>query len=221
MKLYLTRHGETDWNLAARIQGSTDIELNATGIRQAEELAAALIREQIHPLKIYSSPLKRAEKTAQVLSDALNVPVEVLSGLTEINFGSWEGLTWDEVREHYEEDYLRWRKERRYERPTQGESYQELLERVVPALRSAVRETVSAFESQYMSADETVSVAHADPEAAESGILVVVHSAIILSLQAWIHQTPFYLMAKQYPIGNAGTVVLDSDQLWPDRTNSI
>ena len=60
MKLLLTRHGQTDWNVAGRIQGMTDIELNETGIRQAEEVREKLLNENIDV--IITSPLKRARQ---------------------------------------------------------------------------------------------------------------------------------------------------------------
>ena len=63
--IYIVRHGQTDWNLQGRCQGHSDIELNQTGIKQAEELAQRLAHVNIDVC--FSSPLKRALKTAQII----------------------------------------------------------------------------------------------------------------------------------------------------------
>lgn len=96
MKLFLIRHGQTDWNLKEKIQGSCDIELNDAGIKQAEELSSKVSKEGYKFSKIYSSPQRRAVKTAEILSQATNVNFIILEGLEEINLGEWEGLSWAE-----------------------------------------------------------------------------------------------------------------------------
>ena len=95
MKLYLIRHGQTDWNVAGKIQGCHDIPLNATGKRQAEYLAEGMSRRPV--THIFSSPQKRALETAQAIAGRQGVGVTALSGLREVEFGGWEGLTWKEI----------------------------------------------------------------------------------------------------------------------------
>ena len=73
MKLYVMRHGQTDWNVAGKIQGSTDIELNETGIKQAEATKEKLLGENIDV--IISSPLKRARKTAEIIASGRDIPL--------------------------------------------------------------------------------------------------------------------------------------------------
>lgn len=68
MHLYLVRHGQTDWNIKKQSQGVADIELNATGIAQAEELAQEIQRRGLKFDFIYSSPLRRAKKTAEIIT---------------------------------------------------------------------------------------------------------------------------------------------------------
>jgi uncharacterized phosphatase len=88
-EFYFIRHGETDWNLEHRRQGSIDIPLNATGIKQAEDSASLFKDLQVD--KIITSPLKRAKQTADILNEVLNVDVVCDKSLVEINFGSSEG----------------------------------------------------------------------------------------------------------------------------------
>lgn len=85
MKLYLIRHGQTDWNVQGKIQGICDIELNAIGIKQAEEMSRKVLEQNYKIKKIYSSKQKRALKTAEILSEIININYISLDGLQEIN----------------------------------------------------------------------------------------------------------------------------------------
>jgi uncharacterized phosphatase len=90
--LYLVRHGETDWNLARRIQGSTDIPLNDTGREQAARAGALLSRR--HWDGIASSPLSRALETGQIIGRAIGIDdIEILDDIVERHYGDAEGLT--------------------------------------------------------------------------------------------------------------------------------
>jgi broad specificity phosphatase PhoE len=92
MKIYLIRHGETDWNLHGRFQGREDIELNETGIKQAEVCGKAL--NNIDCKAIITSPLKRAEKTAQIVARYAEVERFIVDEkLIERDFGKISGLT--------------------------------------------------------------------------------------------------------------------------------
>ena len=91
MRLLLTRHGQTDWNVAGKIQGSTDIELNETGIKQAQKTREKLLDENIDV--IISSPLKRAKKTAEIIATGRNIPLIIDNEITERCFGKFEGKT--------------------------------------------------------------------------------------------------------------------------------
>lgn len=86
--LYLARHGQTDWNLAKRIQGSTDNPLNAKGREQAAALGAAL--SGLEPARIVTSALVRTRETAELAFPGR--PIEPLAGLNERSFGRFEGL---------------------------------------------------------------------------------------------------------------------------------
>ena len=88
-QLYLIRHGQTDWNLRAMLQGRTDIPLNETGRRQAMEARERLAG--VHFDAVYSSPLRRAMDTAQLVSGWPGEKICPDERLTEIAFGPYEG----------------------------------------------------------------------------------------------------------------------------------
>jgi broad specificity phosphatase PhoE len=126
--LVLVRHGETDWNRERRFQGRADLPLNEAGRGQARELAERLHGEPVSAL--YTSPLRRASETAEILAERFGLQVQPLDALLEIDVGAWEGLTIDEVRATYPERAdADWRSG--WE---DGETYEELSKRVVPAL---------------------------------------------------------------------------------------
>ena len=105
-EIILVRHGETEWNVAEIFRGRIDIELNETGIRQAELLAEYLSKIRINA--IYSSPLKRALKTAEIISGYHKLDVAIADGLIDFNFGKWQGLSHQEVKDRYKELYAAW-----------------------------------------------------------------------------------------------------------------
>ena len=101
MTLGLFRHGQTDWNIDFRLQGTTDIAMNETGIQQIHR-AAEVLQTQGWDV-ILTSPLGRAKHTAELLSGILNLDVaRVTDHLTERSFGVAEGLTYEEWQQHYE-----------------------------------------------------------------------------------------------------------------------
>jgi broad specificity phosphatase PhoE len=97
--ILLARHGETDWNREGRWQGWADPPLNETGRAQARELAEEL--RDVPFDAVYSSDLRRAHETAEIVAEPHGVPVLVDPGLREIDIGSWSGLTHDEIRQRF------------------------------------------------------------------------------------------------------------------------
>lgn len=124
MRIYLIRHGQTDWNAQGKIQGSTDIELNETGRWQAACLARGMERRPVG--QIFSSRLKRALETAQIIGDSQGVKVETVEGLREVDFGEWEGLTWKEIEQKYPNEYKLWWENPAGIAPPGGETREEL-----------------------------------------------------------------------------------------------
>ncbi len=97
IELLVVRHGETDWNRIRRLQGHTDIALNAAGIEQAAQLASALANESIEA--IHTSDLARAMATAEPVASRLGLPILADPRLRERNYGILEGRTFGEILE--------------------------------------------------------------------------------------------------------------------------
>ncbi|MHB8910292.1 MAG: histidine phosphatase family protein [Syntrophales bacterium] len=138
--IYLIRHGETQWNQDNRIQGQTDIPLNARGIRQAEALAGRLADIPLD--LIYTSDLGRASDTAQEIArrQQREVPIMMMPGLRECNYGLWEGLTRPEAAGRFPGDWASWVEGKGVERPPGGEDFLTLERRAGRVFDAAVRE---------------------------------------------------------------------------------
>lgn len=96
-EFFFVRHGRTEGNVRKILVGRTDIPLDDLGYRQASMMAAH-IEQIVRPDVIVSSPLLRARETAQAISDRLGLPVEVEPGIAELNFGTYEGWSLEEIR---------------------------------------------------------------------------------------------------------------------------
>jgi broad specificity phosphatase PhoE len=126
-RLYLVRHGETDWNREDRWQGHYDLELSASGRAQAAAVARRLRRERVK--QIHSSDLRRALETAQIIGEVCGLEVTADRALREVDVGNWAGLTRDEARKRFPAGYARrraggtgWEG---------GESYEQMGDRVI------------------------------------------------------------------------------------------
>ncbi|MGB4660358.1 MAG: histidine phosphatase family protein [Mobilitalea sp.] len=188
MRLLLVRHGETDWNVQKKIQGSTDTKLNSNGILQAKQLGETLKENNRNISKIYTSKQKRAKKTAEIISNYLGVEYTEWDGLEEMNLGLWEGNSWTEVEDKFPLEYQEWIDNRRYSRTPQGESYQDLLERLIPSLKRII--TIE-----------------------KDDVLVVTHSADIMVLLSYINEIPFSEMAEYYKMENTAMIEIDSKEI--------
>ena len=141
MLFYLVRHGQTDWNRAGKIQGTTDIPLNETGRQQAEQLATVLKERSGYPAKtridaVYASPLARAFQTAEILAKEGKLPLRRLTGLRERDFGCWEGKSWQQV-----DEFHLWREQPMVGIPSGGESRKSCEARSERAIRQILEET--------------------------------------------------------------------------------
>jgi broad specificity phosphatase PhoE len=132
-KVFLVRHGATDWNMEKRAQGHADIDLNEEGHRQAAAVATELSHEHIDA--VYASDLKRARDTAQAIAAAHGLEVEIDKDLREIDQGEWEGLTTDEIKQRWPD---LWGPNRHYNARPGGESPQDVKQRSLKAVARAV-----------------------------------------------------------------------------------
>ncbi|MDU4479626.1 MULTISPECIES: histidine phosphatase family protein [Clostridium] len=82
-------------------------------------------------------------KTAEILSEIINVNCIPLEGLEEVNLGEWQGLSWEEVKEKYPIEYCQWYCNRRYTEPPNGESYENMLKRVLNAIHKIIKILIS------------------------------------------------------------------------------
>ena len=128
--ILLARHGETDWNRDYRFQGHADPPLNESGRRQAAELADVLADKRL--AAVYSSPLRRALETAEILAAPHGLEPVKVEALREVDVGSWQGLTRTELAERVPEQLARWLDGGQgWE---DGETYEQMANRVLPAL---------------------------------------------------------------------------------------
>lgn len=170
MKIYFARHGQTDWNIVRKVQGTTDIPLNETGILQAGQLCENLKEKNISFSKIYTSYQKRAVQTAQIVDEQFHTGYEIVKGLEEMNLGLFEGHTWEEIHALYPEEFKLWNSYKRYNKSPEGESYQMVMERLFKALDYI-------FEKNDTSSDDN--------------ILIISHGAVIMTLIVMRENLPF------------------------------
>lgn len=131
--IYLVRHGESEANIQKRYCGVTDAELSPNGRMQAEMAGRNLQTEMI--CRVYSSPLKRAVDTAKIICGKNNIDENKIiteNCLSEVNFGLFENMTWDEINTGYREETEKWMSEKRTYRFPKGEGYDDIIERVAP-----------------------------------------------------------------------------------------
>jgi len=137
-KLYLVRHGQSAGNAEGRFGGHSPTPLSELGLHQAQLTAEALAREGINA--IYSSDLLRAVQTAEPLSKLTGVPITRTEAFRERNVGVLEGLTFDESKVTYPDDFYALVNRKVHHVITEGESYRQLLDRSTAKLNEIIRE---------------------------------------------------------------------------------
>ena len=146
--LVFIRHGETDWNVEARLQGQQDIPLNDNGRAQARRNGAVLSRHLagVPGFDFVASPLGRAHETMILLRGAMGLTPSAFRtdpALLEITFGVWEGFTLAEIDADGSAEAQRRQADKWGYVPPRGESYAMLSERAIRWLRSIDRDTVA------------------------------------------------------------------------------
>lgn len=156
MKLVLARHAESAWNAERRFQGRTDVGLSDSGLAQAAALARAVARRRVGA--IYSSPLRRARETAEIVANERGLAVTLVNELRELSLGVWEGRTVDDVLATEAEAYRNWR-ERPYDcPPPEGEHIADVARRVLPVMELIVSSHADGQEALVVSHGGVISV---------------------------------------------------------------
>ena len=138
-RLIFIRHGQSEANEQNRFAGQTNVPLTELGKAQAK-CAAEYITKREKIDKIYSSDLQRAHDTALPVSELTGLPINDVKGLREICAGVWEGMTVADIAEQYETEFNVWRNDFSNAHLPEGESVQNVYERVVPFVKQIARE---------------------------------------------------------------------------------
>lgn len=164
MRIYITRHGETQWNMEGRMQGWMNSDLTEKGIENAKRLGESL--KDVNFGCIYSSPLGRAFDTAKHIRENKKTEIVLEDNLKEMGFGLWEGMEHSKIEELYSEERFNfWNKPHLY-KPIDGESFQELFNRVGEIFNSIIME--NSYEN----------------------ILIVSHAVVIKAIYAIVKKIP-------------------------------
>lgn len=134
-RFWLIRHGEPVEEAIGRCYGSSDVKLSSKGREQIARAAEYLANEPI--AAVYSSPLNRAVESAKILSPR----IRIAPGLREIDFGDFEGLTWDEIALRFPRAWQEWMEKPTEVRFPNGETYIELRDRVLATFETIRRES--------------------------------------------------------------------------------
>lgn len=138
LRLCLVRHGETSWNAEHRLQGHTDIPLNATGRAQAEATAALLAAHRFDAA--YTSDLARAADTARAIGRRIGLDAQPLTALRERHYGAFQGLTYEEAQARHPDDYALFKaRHPDHPLPQGGESLSAFARRIADALDTLVQ----------------------------------------------------------------------------------
>lgn len=182
--MILVRHGQTDWNVKARYMGWLDEGLNGEGVRQAERLARRLDRRPISA--VYSSPLSRALRTAEIIAEPHSLAVQTMPELGEMRLGDWEGMYAGDIAARYPELWKTWRANPGDFRMPRGESLGEVRERAA-----------SAFDRIM--------------EGAEGGmVLAVTHEVVVRLLVAQCLGVSSGIY-RRLEVGNASMTIIERD----------
>jgi len=134
----LVRHGQTEWNKVERFRGRADLALDAVGKRQAAAVGQRLASMSV--AAVYSSPLKRALMTADILAQPLGLTPRTHDGLLDIDFGLWQGLSPEETRTQHPELFTCWIERPHEVRFPRGESLEDVRSRVLTAVEHLAAE---------------------------------------------------------------------------------
>jgi alpha-ribazole phosphatase len=135
-RVYLMRHGEVDNGLEKRYNGHIDVDITEKGVEQMHRLAGLLDGKPVKA--VYSSDLIRSVKGARIVSARLGFEHTPVRTLRERSVGQWEGMTAEEIKQRYPEEFKVWRTDLLNYRPPEGECLQDVRDRILPEYRRIV-----------------------------------------------------------------------------------
>ena len=145
MKIYLTRHGESQWNVEGRLQGSFDSQLTNKGKEDSKKLQEFLAQKELKIDAIYTSVSSRAVETAEIISLNQNTTIVPSEKLREMNTGCWQGQTWSEIKRHDPNEYHNyWYSPHLYQAQNGGEDFYRVQERSV----SFIEELITGYKEE-------------------------------------------------------------------------
>ena len=137
-RLIIVRHGRTEWNRVERFRGRADIGLDGVGMKQAESAAKRIGEWPISA--IYSSPLRRALTTAEIMAGPFELKVRLMPGIIDIDYGVWQGLSTEEVITRDGSLYSQWIESPNKVKFPGGESFAEVRERASSAVNGLIQQ---------------------------------------------------------------------------------
>ncbi len=135
--LYLIRHGETEGSETKRYKGTLDVPLSEKGIKQVEHLSRYILRV-VNLTAVYCSDLSRALKSAEIIAKPHSLSPIVVSSLRERNFGHWEGMSFDEIKVKYPQEFADWAENPMAFSPVNGETTLEVRDRVIDGFETII-----------------------------------------------------------------------------------
>lgn len=142
-RIYLIRHGETEFNRLGVFRGRLEVDLNEVGLKQAGETGRALVGQGIE--SVLTSPLKRAVVTARTISEILGIEYEIEEAFNNINLGNWQGIPKKKVEKDYPEEWKKWTTEPEHLVVPGGESVEDVRRRASARLREIVEARQGVF----------------------------------------------------------------------------
>ncbi len=185
-RLILLRHGQTDYNVAGRMQGHLDSVLTAVGHEQAAEAAPVLAA--LDPDRIVSSDLQRAADTAEVIGAVCGLPVKFDARLRETHLGDWQGCTVAQIDHSHPGAIAAWRSDPRWA-PPGGESRVDVVARARPV--------VDELDAEFADSSETPAT-----------VMLVAHGGLIAGLVTGLMELPLDVWPSFGGLGNCRWAVL-------------
>ena len=185
-KFLLVRHGQSKANEGGYLAGVTDVPLSTLGEKQAAAVSEYILKKYKVDV-VYSSPLERACNTVKGVADALDLPIIKENELREFDFGEWEGLPLEEIKERFDNGYRKWASDPGVFVPRGGEAMAQLQVRVVKRLKEIGKK--------------------------EDGktVLIGSHSSVIRALLCYIQSLPLTKMKNTPWVVNGSIAELDYD----------